>query len=111
MKDHETARLVNELTDIAKKFHSHGCLREKISRAVTSAHKSDSILNLPIHAIPISSACREAFENNSITTVQELTALTVVEALKLNGVGKRAVTEAMDALASVGLSLGMKNIG
>jgi hypothetical protein len=36
MKDHEKAQLVNELTEIARKYHSHGCLREKISKAVNS---------------------------------------------------------------------------
>lgn len=40
MKDNEITALVNELTCIAKSFHSHGCLREKISKVVNKAVKN-----------------------------------------------------------------------
>ena len=40
MKDHEIAQLVNQLTDIAKKYHDHDCLREKISKAIKPAIKA-----------------------------------------------------------------------
>jgi len=40
MKDHEIAELVNKLTDIAKNYHGHGCLREKISKAVVPVLKT-----------------------------------------------------------------------
>lgn len=41
MKDHEKAQLVNELTEIARNYHSHGCLREKISKAINSKTQID----------------------------------------------------------------------
>lgn len=35
--DHELRELVNDLRDIAVKYHDHGCLRELISSRVTEA--------------------------------------------------------------------------
>ena len=34
MKDHEVARLHNELRDIAIEFHGHQCLRELMVKAI-----------------------------------------------------------------------------
>ena len=39
MKDHEIAQLVNELTAIAKNYHGHDCLREKISKLIVPVLK------------------------------------------------------------------------
>lgn len=39
MKDHEIAKLVNDLRDIAIEYHAAGCLREVISRRINKAVK------------------------------------------------------------------------
>jgi hypothetical protein len=39
MKDHEIAQLVNELTMIAKQFHDHQSLRQRISNTIINALK------------------------------------------------------------------------
>lgn len=39
--DHERRDLVNQLTEIARKYHDFGCLREVISKCVDDALKRD----------------------------------------------------------------------
>lgn len=39
--DHELRELVNDLRDIAVKYHEHGCLRELISNRVAEALRRD----------------------------------------------------------------------
>jgi hypothetical protein len=41
MRDHEIAELVNNLTEIAREFHWHQSLRDRISRVVVPAIKSN----------------------------------------------------------------------
>ena len=39
MKDHEISMMVNKLADIARAYHDHQSLRERISAVVVSAVK------------------------------------------------------------------------
>jgi len=39
--EHELRELVNDLTDISRKYHDFGCLREVISKRVKDALKRD----------------------------------------------------------------------
>ena len=43
MKDNEIALMVNDLTKIAKQYHNHQCLREKISKLVTEELKENHL--------------------------------------------------------------------
>jgi len=47
LKDHEIARLVNEITSLAKTYHSHQSLRQRISQVVNSALKVKSNVQIP----------------------------------------------------------------
>lgn len=40
--DHELRELVNDLTDISRKYHDFGCLRETISKRVADALKREN---------------------------------------------------------------------
>lgn len=42
ISDNERRELVNALTDIARKYHDFGCLREVISKCVDDALKRDN---------------------------------------------------------------------
>lgn len=40
--EHELRELVNDLTDISRKYHDFGCLREVISKCVKDALRRDN---------------------------------------------------------------------
>ena len=42
LKDHEIARIVNELRDIALEFHAHQSLRERIAYAIVPFLKNEA---------------------------------------------------------------------
>lgn len=42
MKDHQIAALVNSLRDIARQFHGHGSLRERIANVLVPALKAEA---------------------------------------------------------------------
>jgi hypothetical protein len=43
LKDHQIAKLVNDLRDVAKKFHDHQSLRERIARLVRPIAKGEPV--------------------------------------------------------------------
>lgn len=52
MRDHEIARLVNEVTNIAKVHHDKGCLRELMSRAVNNHLNCKSVERITTIDLP-----------------------------------------------------------
>lgn len=47
MKDHQIAAMVNSLRDIARQFHGHGSLRERIANVLVPALKAEAKKETP----------------------------------------------------------------
>lgn len=48
LKDHQIAALVNSLRDIARQFHGHGSLRERIANVLVPALKAEAKTDEPV---------------------------------------------------------------